>query len=319
MKILHCGNYDFLKYGKNFYCPDYKIHNGLVRNGWYVYPFSYRDEARKNLFRTKKLGIGKANENLKNVAKNIKPDILLLGHSEIIDTNTLQWIKQKLDIPIVMWWVDSFDEEKVAHIRERIDFLDAFFSTTDAMYVQKRLNVSKTNIFYFPNICDSSIDTLKNFERNNLQGKLLYIGRIYEEKREFFNKLSNKKISWEHYTNIYGAQFYEILSKYYFGLNFSKYNNIPKYSSDRIIYLTANGLTVFCPRIPEFSSIFDDNEVIYFNDVEELRELYFKAIKDQNWAKKIARNGWLRAHSDYDAKKVMYWLITTSLEIGCTR
>ncbi len=316
MRIVHCGNYDYLKYGRNFYAPDYRIHNGLVRNGWCVYPYSYRDEARKNIFGSKRFGIKRANERLKQVVENVKPDVLLIGHSELITTQTLTAIKEKYRIPIAMWWVDSFDEEKIGHIKQKLTIIDALFATTDAEYVKKRLDAKNANIFYLPNMCDPSMDTLKNFEIKDLRKDLLYIGRIYEEKRDFFDTLSTKKIPWVHYNNIYGAKFYEVLGEYHFGLNFSKYNDIPKYSSDRIIYLTANGLTAFSPKIPEFTTLFDEDEVIYFSGVEELGELYRKAQKDSMWARNIARNGWQKAHDVYDAQKIMRWLIETTLEVN---
>ncbi len=318
MRIVHCGNYDYLKYGRNFYAPDYRIHNGLVRNGWCVYPYSYRDEARKNIFGSKRFGIKRANKHLMQVIENVKPDLLLLGHSELITIQTLAAIKERYRIPIAMWWVDSFDEEKIGHIKQKIAIIDALFATTDAEYVKKRVGANDANIFYLPNMCDPSMDTLKNFEAKGLRKDLLYIGRIYAEKRDFFDTLSTKKIPWKHYNNIYGAKFYEVLGEYHFGLNFSKYNEIPKYSSDRIIYLTANGLTALSPRIPEFTTLFDEDEVIYFNSIEELKELHRRAQIDPEWAKKIARNGWQRAHNDYDAKKIMRRLIETTLEV-CKR
>ena len=314
MKIVHCGNYDYLKYGNNFYCPDYKIHNGLVRNGWYVYPYSYRDEARKNIFASKRFGIKRVNENLLRVVETVRPDLLLLGHSELISVQTLATIKEKFGIAVVMWWVDSFDEEKIGHIRERLSFLDAFFTTTDAGYVRKRLQTDFSNIYYFPNICDDSLDRLKNFEKHNLRQELLYIGKIYEEKRAFFTKLQHSILALQHFDSVYGARFYDTLAGFAFGLNYSKYNDIPKYSSDRIIYLTANGLLTFCPRIPDFTSVFTEEEVLYFSTIEELEELYQKALKDREWAMKIAYNGWRRAHEEYETTKVMRWLVERSFE-----
>ena len=60
LKIVHCANFQLLRDGEIFYTMDNKISNGLVRNGHFVYNFSYRDIAKEsNIFKSKKLGIKK--------------------------------------------------------------------------------------------------------------------------------------------------------------------------------------------------------------------------------------------------------------------
>ena len=65
MRILHVANFSTHKYGADLYAIDRKISAGLIRNGHYVYDFSYRDVCRnESLFRTTKLGTAKVNNKL---------------------------------------------------------------------------------------------------------------------------------------------------------------------------------------------------------------------------------------------------------------
>ncbi len=317
LRIVHCANFSESKNGAVYYAIDRKLSNGLIRNGHFVYDFSYREIARcSNIFKSKKFGIKEVNKTLLETVKNIEPHLLLLGHSELITNDTLFQIREKFpNIKIAMWWVDSFDEEKIKHLYNRLEIIDTFFATTHPNYIIRKFNIIKNNIFYLPNVTDASIDTLKNFSKQNLQNDLLYIGKIYQEKENFFHILKQSNVKTKFYNGVYGHRYYKILSKYYFGLNFSKYNDISLYSSDRIIHLTANGLLTFTPTIPEFNNIFSEDEVIYFNTLENLFELYERAVKDKKRYIKIAHNGWRKAHQNFNNIKISQYLIEKIFDI----
>ena len=170
--------------------PPTRQENGLIRNGHFVYDFSYREIAKNSTFlKRKKLGAKKMNEKLLETISNIEPDLLLLGHSELVYTSTLKKIKESFPhIKIAMWWVDPFD--RIAHINERLPYLDAFFATTSPDYY-KQFFTNRTNFFYMPNMCDDSIETLKAFENKKYDYDLIFIGRNDDNRKDFINKLSS--------------------------------------------------------------------------------------------------------------------------------
>ncbi|HSQ87817.1 hypothetical protein, partial [Romboutsia sp.] len=174
LKVVHCANFSESKLGQVFYSIDRKITNGLIRNGHFVYDFSYREVAKNSTFlKRKKLGTKKMNQKLIDTILNINPDLLLLGHCELVYASTLKKIKESFpNIKIAMWWVDPFD--RITHINDRLPYLDTFFATTSPKYY-KQFFTNRTNFEYMPNMCDDSIETLKAFENKAHDYDLIFI------------------------------------------------------------------------------------------------------------------------------------------------
>lgn len=305
LKIVHCANFSESKFGAVFYAIDRKLSNGLIRNGHFVYDFSYREVAKNStFFKSKKFGIKNANNALIETLKNIQPDLLLLGHSELITKETLIEAKELFpQMKIAMWWVDWI--YNLNNILERLDIIDHFFITTDPLELKKS-NIDKelyNKCSYLPNFCDSSIDTHKAFETLNYDFDILFIGRYDKEREEFINFLkkscSTFKLGFFGLTKqsiLSGNNYLKTIASSKIGINYSRKNDISMYSSDRIIHLMANGVLVFSPRIPNLESIIAEDEIIYFNNNEDLKnKLYYYLTHDEERIK-IARKGWLKAH-----------------------
>lgn len=306
LKIVHCANFSESKFGQVFYAIDRKITNGLIRNGHFVYDFSYREVARNVTFlKRKKMGAKKMNEKLLETINNIKPNLLLLGHSELVDSNTLKGIKESFpNIKIAMWWVDPFD--RISHINDRLPYLDAFFATTSVEYY-KQFFTNKTNFFYMPNMCDDSIETLKAFENKEYNYDLIFIGRNDANRKDFITNLLNmKEIHFKIFGNdrkslIFGQNFLDTIIQSRMTINYSRYNDIPLYSSDRVIQLLAQGSLVFSPKIPEFETLFLEDEIIYFDDFDDLKKkLIFYKNNDKERIK-VSKKGWEKAHTFFNS------------------
>ena len=105
MKIFHVANFSwFSAKGKRadnlarYYATDRKISNGLIRNGHCVWDFSYRDTARhlSPLAKSKQWGAKSMNDALIMQARAFVPDIILLGHAELITPQTLATLRRHL-------------------------------------------------------------------------------------------------------------------------------------------------------------------------------------------------------------------------------
>lgn len=318
LRIVHCANFSESKYGQVFYSIDRKISNGLIRNNHFVYDFSYREIARNStFFKRKKAGAKKMNEKLIETIDNVNPDVLFLGHTELVYADTLKKIKLKFpNIKIAMWWVDPFD--RISHIDERIPYLDAFFATTSVDYY-KNLFKNTTNFFYIPNICDSSIETSKSFENDFFKRELIFLGRADNNRKEFIAELNKfENINFEVYGNtkdtlIFGQNFLNCIANSEMSINFSRYNNIPLYSSDRIIQLLAQGTLVFCPKIPDFEKLFSSEELVYFEDFEDLKKKieFYKNNKEERI--RISRNGWKKAHEKFNSTIITDFMLKNFL------
>jgi hypothetical protein len=314
LKIVHCANFSESKNGAVFYAIDRKISNGLIRNGHFVYDFSYREIAKSlAFFKSKKFGAKKMNQALIKVIDNIKPDLLLLGHSEIVFNDTLDEIKRIYpNMKVAMWWVDPFDN--IGHIHHRIKYLDAFFATTDPLYFGK-LFKTKTSFFYIPNLCDNSIETKKSFENKDHKYDLIFIGRDDENRREFIQQLNGlKNINYKHFgasrdTLVLGNDFLELLYQSKMAVNYSRFNDISLYSSDRVVQLAGQGVLVFTPRIPNFETLFTEEEVVYFDDFNDLEQKVSYYLKHENERVKIARAGHKKAHEIFNETVVTHHML----------
>lgn len=316
LKIVHCANFSESKYGAVYYSIDRKLTNGLIRNGHFVYDFSYREIAKNaTFFKSKKLGLAKVNIALLETLKNIKPNLLLLGHSELITIETLKIAKQTYpEMKIAMWWVDPF--ERIAHIPERLALIDNFFATTGNNYLEHLFGSdTRANLSFFPNVCDLSIEVESSKDINKYDYDLLYIGREDDRRKEFLDyikSLHNILIGVFGQTKknlLIGSHYYEMIQKTKIALNYSRFNDIELYSSDRIIQLTASGVMVMTPRIPQFERLFAEEEVVYFENKEEFREKlnYFLTHDDER--KKIAFNGYQKAHNAYNNTRVVKFML----------
>ena len=160
LRILHCAMFSMNKYGANYYSGHTRISNGLIRNGHFVYNFSYRDVAREEApFSIKELGMKKMNKRLMETAERIAADVVLLGHAEFVEAETLIEIKKRLpDCKIAMWWVDWWHNlNKYARVMgQRMPLLDALFMTSDPDFVRKNYAPSREvkKFFFMPNSCD---------------------------------------------------------------------------------------------------------------------------------------------------------------------
>ena len=261
MKILHVDNLNLLKYGAVYYAFDRKISNGLIRNGHYVYDFSYRDTARcATPFQSKHLGTARMNQRLLETAANIRPDFLLLGNAEIVSADTLRRIRKMLPaIRIALWYVDwIIPEVDTRSIFDRLEVIDTLFLTTGGELPQRYQRDNNT-VAYLPNAVDSSIETLANHQQQDFETDLLFCGTDKGDPqragflRELRERLSGLCITYHGSLGapaVFGDQYLQALARSKMGLNLSRRSDVYRYSSDRIAQLTGNGLLTFTQDTP---------------------------------------------------------------------
>ncbi len=319
MRILHCAGFNEQKLGRAFYSTDRKISNGLIRNGHCVYDFSYRYYAKQHTpFFLKYKRPKTAESALIEISKHFEPDVLLLGKSENISYKALENIRNDFpEIKIGMWWVDPI--YILGDIRKKLSLIDAFFLTTDPRELKRVFE--DDSIFlkshFMPNVCDSSIDIYKGFDSKYYKHDLLFIGREDKNRIQFTEVL--RSLSKDINVGLYGQKGNLLLGNRYLQtianskitLNFSRYSDLSMYSSDRMVHLAANGSMVLSSRIPNIESVFSEEEVIYFSDLKEMVEKIKFYIAHDSERIDVAKKGYLKAHAEYNEKKITMKLIDT--------
>ena len=109
LRILHITNFNERLDGRLFFNTGRRINNGFIRLGHSVLGFSDRDIQKyyKSLKDLK--GAKVLNDKLKKTCYNYKPDLIMLGHADLISADQIQELKN--DYPNVkfgQWFFRSF-------------------------------------------------------------------------------------------------------------------------------------------------------------------------------------------------------------------
>jgi len=311
LKILHITNFNERHNGRLHYNTGRRINNGFIRLGHNVLSISDRDIISS----AKKLndisGVKSLNNKIINSFMNFQPDIIILGHADSVQKNTLEYLKnEKKDLKLSQWFLDPVSQfgpdflKNKSRILDKSKILDTNFLTTDP----NSLSFNIKNSFFMPNPCDHSFEVLENYNRNSendiffamshgVHRGQLKRGKV-DDREVFLNKLieKNKDIKFDIYgmkniQPIWGSEFIQRISNSNMGLNLSRGRPIKYYSSDRIAQLLGNGLLTFIDEKTQFRNFFKSNEVVFYHDLSDLSEKIHKYKKNSGERKKIARNG----------------------------
>jgi len=308
IKILHIADMHNRHQGRLYYSSGKKLNNGFIKNDFNVLQISDRDFLQSNILNYKKTTFINY---LNNTIINFNPDIVILGHVDSLNEKDFFQLKNNhKNIKFSQYFVDTLDPkfEKFSQHQKRFflkyQICDTNFITTDPATLDF---ADKSKTFYIPNVCDSSIDTLNNFEYENLEYDIFFAlshgqhrGELkkgyVDERVEFINKLEISDIKKNFYgidkQPIWGADFFSELSKTKMGLNYNRGMPTKYYSSDRICLLIANGLLTFLQRVYSYDDFLEDRkDVIYYDDHNDLSDYIKFYSKNNNDRSKIAFNG----------------------------
>lgn len=317
LNILHCAMFSVNKYGANYYSGHTRLSNGLIRNGHFVYNFSYRDVARTEAYLgIKSLGMKKMNRRLIETAERIAADVVLLGHAEFVTAETLIELKKRLpNCKIAMWWVDWWHNlaKYDSVMKQRMPLLDALFMTSEPDFVRSQYAPTRDvkKFFFMPNSCDPSMDTGNAYALDEHKHDVVFVGRAFGGRDDLLNHLT-ANLTDKNF-GIYGQKrkdfvtghtYLNLISNCRIGINYQRDNSMPLSTSNRMIHLAANGCLIMSSRIPRIEEIFSSDEAVYFDTPAECEEKirYFLAHPEK--AKKIAQAAQTRAHSDYDNRSI---------------
>ncbi len=321
MRILHVANFNLRKYGADLYATDRKISAGLIRCGHFVYDFSYRDVCRnESILRTTRFGAGQVNRKLIKACATLNPQLLLLGHSELIQADTLASIKKRHPaMKIGLWYVDAlFHREKTAHLFDRLAHVDVVFATTSGPYLGE-FSTATSTAAYFPNMVDPAVETERAFAAGTYDHDFIFCGRDENDaERQNFMATLNREAG-KHLrcsfrgclgqAPVTGSTYLDFLGRSKMALNISRRNDVALYSSDRLVQLVGNGLLTFCPRVPGLESLFSESELVYFDTLDDLLEKIVYYHRHDQECRTKAKKAWQRVHRCYSSERVCRYML----------
>ena len=334
LKILHITNFNERFNGRLHYNTSKRLNNGFIRNGHNVLSVSDRDIIYYNKSISDFTGIKKFNEKVFETCLNFKPDLIVLGHADTLQRETILNIKKNINnVKICQWFLDPLittgpDYKKNKNRIINLDnLLDASFLTTDPSALKFKIQ----NSYYMPNPSDNSFEFLNNSKKK--QKKDLFFAMSHGvhrgvlkkgkfDEREIFlkNLEKKKKIDYDFFgynkrEPLWANDFIETIKNYDMGLNLSRGKPIKYYSSDRIVQIIGNGLLCFINSKTKMSELIPNNCVVYYEDINDLSKKIFFYKKNYKLMKKIADNGRKYYNSNFNSKIVSQFLIDKTFNL----
>ena len=311
LKIIHITNFNRRFNGRLHYNTGMRLNNGFVRLGHNVLAISDRDIVHENKTFTDFNGKKGLQKKIIDNSNNFKADCLILGHADSVSNETLDTLKRKnKHLKICQWFLDPLGKNGPDYLKNnkrilsKSEFMDSTFLTTNPNILSTKIK----NSYFIPNPSDRSFEILKNYE-NNCQNDVFFAmshgvhrGELkrgkFDKRETFINKLlkMNKKINFDIYgmnniQPIWGDNFIEAISNSNMAINLSRGEPVKYYSSDRIAQLMGNGLLTFIDKQTCFDDFLTDDEIIFYDDIDDLSYKLNKYKKDTKDAKRIAKNG----------------------------
>ena len=115
---------------------------------------------------------------------------------------------------------------------------------------------------------------------------------------------------------IWADHYFKTISNSKMGLNLSRGDPIKYYSSDRITQIVGNGLVCLIDEKTEYRNFFNDNEMIFYKNVNDLSEKILRLANDDKKRRSIAKKGKDKYMKYFNSNLVAEYIINKSLDIN---
>jgi len=322
MRILQVGYAQARRFGQIHVSNEHKLWNGLIKNSHNVLHFSDRDMAAFLApFRLRDLGKGKANERLIRTAVNFQPEMMLIGHCDLIKNETLAAIRKELpDLRIAYRNVDPlFIERNVAAILHRSKIVDSVFITTGGDGLNQ-FRGNRATVHFMPNPCDPAVDTHNNSEKEELPTDLFFCGNSQEQTdrsrlvEHVYKALNKSDVSFRtpgffEQKTVWGVDYENLLKESKMGLNLNRQEGYFLYSSDRVAQLIANGILAFIHKSSGLNQLIGEDTAVFFESRDELVEQILHYKKNEPARKKVSAAGYSFYREHFSCDQVAQYIV----------
>jgi hypothetical protein len=334
-KVLHIANFDekndFRLSNINLAT---KISNGFIKDKFHTTNFSDRFFSQQNTF-------SDIDNRIINIIKNLKPNLILLGHTNSLKTETLKNIKDKFsDIKIAFWYEDSINRKGPDYIKNKNfiekykNYVDQYFITTDKNNIEASIPRNKLNFIPVPS--SNLSENLNLYKARNYEYDIFYavshgVNRgvlkknKIDERYNFLQLLMSKSedinyniFGFNNIQPVWGDEFIKEISKCRFGLNLSRGEPVKYYSSNRIATLVANGVPTLMDDKVKYSDFFSNNEMIFYKNVDDLIDKVKFYKKNEKKRLQIGMNGKKKYFKIFNNKIVADYIASKTLGIKPT-
>ncbi len=306
--------------------------------GHSVLEFSDRDIQKHYKSYSDITGAKSLNDKLKKTCYNYKPDMIVMGHADLISPQMLSELKDEYpQLKIAQWFLDPLNkfgpdyEKNKKRILDKSKFIDANFITTSPDVL--KFLPKKVKNYFIPNPSDPSFETLNNFNKDCSIDVFFALShgvhrgilksRTTDDREIFIKKLidSSKNVKFDIYgvnkvQPIWADQYFKTISNSKMGLNLSRGTPIKYYSSDRITQIIGNGLVTLIDEKTNYQDFFSKNEMIFYKDISDLTEKIIHISKDDKLRKEIGKKGKLKYTKYFNSTLVAKFIIEKTLDLN---
>jgi hypothetical protein len=329
MRILQVGYAQTRRWGKARVSTEHKLYNGLVRNRHLTLHFSDRDLAAFLApFKLRDLGRGRVNRKLVEVAANYRPDLVLLGHCDIIRNPTLEKIRQAVPgVRIAYRNVDPlFVPDNVAAIRRRLDVVDAVFVTTAGPGLDA-FRGRRASVHYMPNPVDAAVESADASAREALPTDLFFCGNSNEHTRRMETVVALKGLlegsgvvfrtfGCFGEPNVWGRDYDAVLASSRMGLNLNRREGDYLYSSARLAQLMGNGVLAFIDKANRMDDLLGPDTAVFFSGAEDLAAKVRHFAANDTERRRIAANGRRHYHAHFSCERVAQYIVERTMGLA---
>ena len=115
---------------------------------------------------------------------------------------------------------------------------------------------------------------------------------------------------------IWADHYFKTISNAKMGLNLSRGEAIKYYSSDRITQIIGNGLVCLIDEKTQYRDFFNNNEMVFYNNTNDLSEKILKISNDEKLRKSIARKGKAKYMKYFNSDLVAEFIIEKTLGLS---
>ena len=326
MRILQVDNWQWHRYGALRVSTSRKLYHGLIRQNHNVLEFSDRDLARYEApLKIKPIGRRRANQRLLETCDNFQPEMILLGHADLIENRTLLDIKrQHPHLRIAYRNVDPlFNPRTVINIQRRCEVVDSIFITTGGDALKDFLRPQNT-VSFMPNPCDPAVENHDNSSKTKFAWDVLFCGigkpddpRVAQVAglKAALSDMRFGVFGMHGNPPLWGVAYDEALADSKMALNLNRYEGDYLYSSARISQLMGNGILTFMHTASGYQRFFKESEAVFFSNDTELQQQLRAFQNDDDARKAIAGQGRQVYQSEFSGQRVAQFIIETTFNL----
>jgi hypothetical protein len=324
MKIVHAGIFKDHALG-----GDVIFRKGFLQNNCAVTSFDYRTLAAE-------FGVQKMFDMLRDVTTS-DTDILFIGKGEIFEREVLRDIKNK-GVQIALWYGDIRPEPE-NWLLDILPEIDCFFMSSGGFKLREYFERGRPKVaaFYFNPFDPDLIEKYQALPRRNRDivftasaydfiGSERKLAIKYLKSRDdvtffgggeascgdsFVARMRNKLFGVRTASNwIRGEDYIAAIKSAKIGIGVSAYQNIPRYTSDRMTHFLGFGSFLLAWEFPQIELFFDiGQELVVFKNIGDLKRKIDYFLRNESEREAIALAGQSRILSEYNCKNMAALMI----------